>query len=61
MTGAEAKEQRLSLGVSQIQVAKEVGISDISLRFFENGARKLRDEHEEKLVSVLNSYKNKKV
>lgn len=58
MTGAEAREKRLSLGLSQIDIAIEIGISDVSLRYFEKGSRKLTKEHEEKLIEF---FKNKKV
>jgi len=53
MTGKEAREKRIKLGKSLIDTAMAVGISNISLGYFEKGARQLRPEHLEKLKIVL--------
>lgn len=61
MTGVEARETRISLKKTQIEVAKEIGISDVSLRYFEQGSRDLKKEHADKLIKFFKEEQEKKV
>jgi transcriptional regulator with XRE-family HTH domain len=53
------KEIRKALGISQMNLARKVGVSLLTIQLWENGVSNPNKENEEKLKKVLDELKNK--
>ncbi len=53
------KEIRKALGISQMNLARKVGVSLLTIQLWENGVSNPNKENEEKLKKVLAELKNK--
>jgi DNA-binding transcriptional regulator YiaG len=53
------KEIRKALGISQMNLARKVGVSLLTIQLWENGVSNPNKENEKKLKKVLDELKNK--
>jgi len=54
----DIKERRKELGWSQYDLAKKVGVSEVSIRKWERGVTTPKPENQEKLEKVLREVEN---
>ena len=47
------KEKRLSLGITQAELARKVGVRKATISDFENGKANMRSSHLEKVLEIL--------
>lgn len=50
----ELKSKRIKIGMTQVEIAKIVGVSLTSYRLWEQGATEPKQENVDKLIKVIN-------
>jgi transcriptional regulator with XRE-family HTH domain len=61
ITRDELRERRKTLGISQFELAKKVGVSVMTLQLWERGAGTPKTENEERLKQVLDELEEKQL